>query len=120
MKVTHLILDKLFHKTVVIRIASVSRIAESTGICRDDSRTQKTSLDRMRSGWLKAEDEGTSLRSLHAAARRHMGVSIPAVAYPLGRDGNADTSVKPQPVTLFFGIIDFLQVTISSTTEHLS
>jgi len=38
-----------------------------------------------------------------------MGVSIPAVAYPLRADGTADTGVKPQPVTLFFGIIDFLQ-----------
>ena len=67
-------------------------------------------LERTRSGWVKGLEEGTSLRSLHVAQTPHMGVSIPAVAYPLKTDGTADLDVKPQPVTLFFGIIDFLQV----------
>ena len=39
-----------------------------------------------------------------------MGVSIPALAFPLNAAGEADLTAKPEPVTLFFGIIDFLQV----------
>lgn len=78
--------------------------------CRDDINLQVSGLERTRSGWVKGLEEGTSLRSLHIAQTPHMGVSIPAVAYPLKADGTADLDVKPQPVTLFFGIIDFLQV----------
>lgn len=79
-------------------------------MCRDDSKPTMASLERTRSGWVKAQAEGTSLRNLHIPTTPHMGLSIPAVAYPLREDGTADTDIKPQPVTLFFGIIDFLQV----------
>lgn len=72
-------------------------------------------LNRTRSGWLKESNKGTSLRSLH---RRHMGVSIPALAFPRRQDGTIDVEAKPQPVTLFFGIIDFLQV-LSRLPPHI-
>ena len=77
---------------------------------RDDLVPAASGLERTRSGWIKAPEEFTSLRSLHVAQTPHMGVSIPAVSYRLRADGSADTDNKPQPVTLFFGIIDFLQV----------
>ena len=48
----------------------------------------------------------TSLRRLHSEARlNQMGFSIPAHAIRLG-----DPAAKPEPVLLYFGIIDFLQV----------
>ena len=80
---------------------------------REDVSSAVGNLERTRSGWVKGLEEGTSLRSLHVAQTPHMGVSIPAVAYPLKMDGTADLDVKPQPVTLFFGIIDFLQASPS-------
>jgi hypothetical protein len=42
--------------------------------------------------------------SLHSALRAQLGVAVPALAEPTICDGD------PEPVLLFFGIVDILQV----------
>lgn len=44
------------------------------------------------------------MMSLHSELRAQLGVAVPAMALP------EDTSEDAEPVLLFFGIVDFLQV----------
>lgn len=48
------------------------------------------------------------MMSLHSELRAQLGVAVPAMALP------EDTSEDPEPVLLFFGIVDFLQVATPS------
>lgn len=49
------------------------------------------------------------MMSLHSELRAQLGVAVPAMALP------EDTSEDPEPVLLFFGIVDFLQVATHSS-----
>lgn len=53
------------------------------------------------------------MMSLHSALRAQLGVAVPAMALP------EDAAEDPEPVLLFFGIVDFLQVKNRSCSELL-
>ncbi len=65
------------------------------------------SVERL-SMWMIAGSSGLRaqgrMMSLHSALRAQLGVAVPAMALP------EDTAVDAEPVLLFFGIVDFLQV----------
>ncbi|CAL8463327.1 g2861 [Coccomyxa elongata] len=53
------------------------------------------------------------MMSLHSELRAQLGVAVPAMALP------EDTSEDPEPVLLFFGIVDFLQhYNMRKRSEH--
>ncbi|BDA48811.1 probable phosphatidylinositol 4-phosphate 5-kinase 1 [Coccomyxa sp. Obi] len=53
------------------------------------------------------------MMSLHSELRAQLGVAVPAMALP------EDTSEDPEPVLLFFGIVDFLQhYNLRKRSEH--
>ncbi len=52
------------------------------------------------------------MMSLHSELRAQLGVAVPAMALP------EDTSEDPEPVLLFFGIVDFLQVGTPSSRHR--
>ena len=70
-------------------------------LCSQDERLATDQAAPCRIG---TDDATGSLRRLYSRrCRDRPGVSIPALAIP--RDGS-----KPEPVLIYFGIIDFLQV----------
>lgn len=48
-----------------------------------------------------------------------MGCSVPALAFSLNDKGEADKDLRPEPVTLFVGIIDFLQVRVFTSPNGI-
>lgn len=72
---------------------------------RQDSMDCEASFRRRSSGWTRGV---SSLQRLHSIIRPLLGSSLPALAVPLNPlPGN---KTEPENVLLYFGIIDFLQV----------
>ena len=79
----------------------------------------KPPLDRTRSGWLK-DSSLDHIKSLKGDPIKHMGCSLPAIAFPLETSPEHDPlDSRPEPVTLFIGIIDFLQVTCLTSAASI-
>lgn len=79
--------------------------------CRSEAAAEgRPEMLHTRSNWLRQQAMGLSMRSLHSEARKRLGTSIPAHAFPLIPGDGPDLDAKPERVVLYFGIIDFLQV----------